>query len=732
MDLLVCSLLESTSSDGQQEVVRVLHLDRAADRVYAIRIDRSDVLPEVRKLSEIEAGLADKSIRVLTVDPYAYLQKPEEGIAAKHRRRRDAAWSIIEPIVNAPDHAALNSDTRGPLISAAVGKAAGRKRHLYRYLRRYWQGGMTPNALLPLFHLCGAPGKGRKAGNAKRGRPRLLAKRNGTLAGINIGPNEAELLRKGFQMFYAKAPDDGGLTLRAAYERTLAKFFKRGFEYEQGVPVPVLPPYEELPSFRQFLYWSRDRADLKDTLIRRQGERRFNLKSRAVLGDATLQAFGPGSQLQIDSTPTDVWLVSSLDRSRRLGRPNMYLVLDTFSHLIVGFYIGLDNPSFFSAGLALENATVDKVAFCAQFGIDIAREEWPNCGLPEEILADRGELKGHAASNLVQSLNIRISNTAPFRADFKPIVERTIRSIHDVLTHQLPGAILKPKERGERDYRMGAALTLKELRILMIRAILEENGRRIEGYRLQKDMIADGVQPRPIDLWIWGVQNRTGHLRSIDPAILRANLLPSDKATVTHRGIRFCGLYYSCERAIHERWYERARATKSWQVDATYDPRIVDMIYLRLPGSGSVEPCQLLEADQRFKGVSWADVADFELSQKEMRESTSTRDLQVRAELHAHVDAVVKNAKTESAAANHGLTKSARLGGVRKNRAEERRSDGALTGAQAARESAGEGNNGTGAAVVSGVDHSSEAYVPPPTLLDMLKRQREAKWRKDE
>jgi hypothetical protein len=732
MDLFVCSLLESTSPDGKQEVVRVLHLDRSEDRACVIHIYRPDALPEIRKLSEIEAGLADKSVRVLITDPYAYLQKPEETIPAKHRRRRDAAWTVIQPIVTAPGPAALHPDTRGPLVRTAIAKAGGCKKHLYRHLRRYWQGGLTPNALLPLFHLCGAPGKGRKAGNAKRGRPRLLAKHNGTSAGINVGPNEAELLRKGFQMFYAKAPDDGGLTLRGAYERTLAKFFKRGFEYEQGVPVPVLPPNEELPSFRQFLYWSRDRADLKDTLIRRQGERRFNLKSRAVLGDATLQAFGPGSQLQIDSTPTDVWLVSSLDRSRRLGRPTMYLVLDTFSHLIVGFYVGLDNASFFSAGLALENATVDKVAFCAQFGIDITPEEWPNCGLPEEILADRGELKGHAASNLVQSLNIRISNTAPFRADFKPIVERTIRSIHDVLTHHLPGAVLKPKERGERDYRMGAALTLKELRILMIRAILEENGRRIEGYRLQKDMIADGVQPRPIDLWNWGVQNRTGHLRSIDPVILRANLLPSDKATVTHHGIRFRGLFYSCERAIHERWYERARATKSWQVDATYDPRIVDVVYLRLPGSGSIEPCQLLEADQRFQGVSWEDVDDFFLSQKETRENTSTSDLQSRTEFHAQLDAVVKNAVQAATTANNGLTKSARLRGVRRNRADERRRDGAVTGNGAAQESARQGNNGDGISAGRDADHSSEAYVPPPSHFEMLRQQHEDKWRRNE
>lgn len=91
MDLLLSSLLEVTATDGNQEVVRVIHIDHAADSVRVIRIDRSDVLPEARQLSEIEAGLAQNRIRVLTADPFANLQMSEGEIPAKHRRRRDKA-----------------------------------------------------------------------------------------------------------------------------------------------------------------------------------------------------------------------------------------------------------------------------------------------------------------------------------------------------------------------------------------------------------------------------------------------------------------------------------------------------------------------------------------------------------------------------------------------------------------------------------------------------------------
>lgn len=155
--------------------------------------------------------------------------------------------------------------------------------------------------------------------------------------------------------------------------------------------------------------------------------------------------------------------------------------------------MGLDDDSFFAAGLALENAFTDKVEHCKKLGISIEPDDWPCCGLFEGILADRGPLRGHSASNLVQSLGIRIATTSPFRADCKGIVERTFRSLNDLLIHRLPGAVRKPKERGEKDPRLEAGLTVKEFEILLVHAILYQNQRRIEGYRLQRDMIADGV-----------------------------------------------------------------------------------------------------------------------------------------------------------------------------------------------------------------------------------------------
>jgi hypothetical protein len=60
--------------------------------------------------------------------------------------------------------------------------------------------------------------------------------------------------------------------------------------------------------------------------------------------------------------------------------------------MVVGFYIGFHNPSYVVAMQAIVNACSDKVSLCKLLGINIQPEQWPTIGLPDTILADRGEM----------------------------------------------------------------------------------------------------------------------------------------------------------------------------------------------------------------------------------------------------------------------------------------------------------------------------------------------------
>jgi hypothetical protein len=195
----------------------------------------------------------------------------------------------------------------------------------------------------------------------------------------------------------------------------IEKHFNNGYREEGNIKIPILPVASELPTFGQFRYWYAKELDLRQSITAREGKRGFVLRHRAVLGNSTRMAIGPGSIYQIDATIADVYLVSSFDRSMIIGRPVIYMVIDVFSRMITGLYIGLEGPSWIGAMMALANATMDKVAFCAEFGIEISGQEWPCHYLPETILADRGELEGVNTDNLVDSLNIAVANTPPYR-----------------------------------------------------------------------------------------------------------------------------------------------------------------------------------------------------------------------------------------------------------------------------------------------------------------------------
>ncbi len=490
--------------------------------------------------------------------------------------------------------------------------------------------------------------------------------------------------------------------------------------------VPVLPPVHELPSFRQFKYVYYKDRDLSNALKARKGQRHFHLRNRAVIGDSSKTVFGPGCVYQIDATTADIYLVSSLDRSRIIGRPTLYFLVDVFSRMIVGFNVTTENASYQAAALAIENAASDKVEFCEHYGITISREDWPCRHIPECIVADRGELEGPKADTLINSLNIKLDNTPPYRADLKGLVERKFRTVNDNVIHWLPGHVKKDQERGDRDYRLGAVLDLQQFTRLIIYFILDHNRSRIDNYRLDGAMIADHLEPRPTLLWEWGIKNRTGHLRQMDPALLRMNLLPSAKATVTSKGIRYQKVYYACERAINEQWFVRARSSGTWQVDIAFDPRSVDFIYLRPDGNTSPEACRLVEADERFHGSAWVELQEQVQFQKVQKEIAATSERQSGTEFRAKVNAIVSSAAEQTKTAQTGQSKRARVGGIRANRKLEREHERRLDVAPGPLEEE---------ELIEDIDPEElkepgdESYTPPPSQLKLLVTHQEQQWK---
>ncbi len=737
-------LLEYCFDDGKTCTERILLIDPSGDFFVTIDIDRKNkhALPVWKTREEIESALETGSASIVAADPWAALLLHDDKRLEKRRimrqNHRDRAWAAIEPLVKDKSGRLFDPSQRGSLIADLArkkieegeeDKKKERKGFIYDALRQYWQGGQTKNALLPFFDECGARGKERVGKDHKLGRPSALARIGNTPAGIILTDDVRRKLLRGYKEYYVSGKEK---TLPKAHQRTLETYFSIPFD-EQDSPkgkefVPILPSADQLPSFLQFRYIHEKYDDLTRLLTSREGERRFALRHRAVLGESTHMAWGPCSLYQGDATIGDIHLVSSRDRSRLIGKPVIYVIIDVFTRLIVGFSVSLEGPSWVGMMLALYNATVDKVAYCKEYGIDITEDMWPSHRLPEAILGDRGELEGYNSTRLVDYLDIDIAITPPYRCDWKGIVEQNFRLISNEVIHWKPGATYTKRERGDKDYRLEACLTLPEFRKLMIHCILKHNNHhRMGWYDMDEFIITDHVEPYPIDLWNWGVTHRSGHQRVKSPEVIQLNLLPDDTASVTPYGICFQGVYYTCERAVKEQWYVKARK-KRWTVPVAYDPRQLDIIYLPLDRQSEPETCELTERERaNYQGRDWFEILDYYELQKQAEEASRTRHYQAEAEFDAEVDSVVRDAQEKTEQATKGLSNVAHLKNGRGNRQDERDDERKKDVWRPGKEKAAASQSDT-IAPEGQVEESESNYVPPDQPLDDIRRLRQEKW----
>ncbi|MDP1511876.1 hypothetical protein Q8I65_16910 [Paenibacillus ottowii] len=66
-----------------------------------------------------------------------------------------------------------------------------------------------------------------------------------------------------------------------------------------------------------------------------------------------------------------------------------------------------------------------------------------------------------------------------------------------------------------------------------------------------------------------------------------------DFASVTPLGIRYQQLYYTCSKAIRERWFELAQRDGAWNIRIQYTPNDLNIIYLEAD-SKELEECRIV------------------------------------------------------------------------------------------------------------------------------------------
>ena len=727
--------------EGHSElrIDRVLRVNKVKNYIVTIALDRAtDDKPRAikRTFAEIADALALDKARLMESEIFPELLRAEKDIRPAHRARRDKWRAFLAPLIDTnSDEYLLDSRARGQKISELAsmkGEMTACKATIYKQYRRFLQSGLSPNAFLPSFNNCGGPGKRRVAkrrDQPKTGRPSALGRVAGHAIGICVTEEVERKFERGTTRFYKDE-----LSLRDAFDKTLGEFFYAEKSIVNGERKSVLLPPDQRPTFNQFRYWYENvfrEADPVKEEIRREGKHKYNLESRPTLGDPTELAFNPGALYQIDSTISDINIVNSLDPLRITGHPVTYACMDVFSHAGAGICVTLERPSWVGAMLALDAVMANKVEFCAEYGIQIEESEWPIQGFPQAICADRGEFEGYDATSLVTGLHIRVDNTAPYRADWKFLVERQFGLLNQRCINFLPGRARRAA-RGEPDSRLGAMLTMHDFRQAILLYMLDYNQNfYLADYRKDEFMIAEHVERYPLDIWNWGVVNRGTSLKPRSRDHVRLNLLPRRTVSITGSGIHFeKQLFYTCERAEREQWFARANLRDSWTMEAAHDPRTTNAIYLITDGGTKIERCHLTLASRHLKGRDWVDICDYIGMENQAKEVAEFRRQQASVTLHDKQDVIISRAaerKEQAMFAAGKISKSVLVSGIRENRAEEweRERAAGIWNFGPTEAPDGEGK----VTEEAGVGPEQEQSYAAPSNLTLLQQQREERWK---
>lgn len=305
--------------------------------------------------------------------------------------------------------------------------------------------------------------------------------------------------------------------------------------------------------------------------------------------------------------------MSEIDRTVPVKRPTFYQVTDVLSKLVCGIYVGFENASWLAAGLAVRNVVQDKVEFCRRYGVIITPDEWPVEGvLPARFMCDRGEWEGYDATSFVEKSTVTVEVAAPFRGDQKGSTEKKFDQFHQLLRTQLDGMIeKKQRERGDRDYRRDAILTLPEVTACVIHvALFLNNANKLEDYPRTREMVAERVRAVPIGLWNWCRERGMDELSRASVPQIEFAMLPVGKATVHKFGYEFRGLYYKPKGAGQMKVFDRARQDGVSKVDVSYDLLWTSRIWLHdTTDAAKHVVLQLTDRSIAHAGISFEDWA---------------------------------------------------------------------------------------------------------------------------
>lgn len=279
----------------------------------------------------------------------------------------------------------------------------------------------------------------------------------------------------------------------------------------------------------------------------------------------------PLDVVQIDHTPMDIILVDEVER-KPIGRPYLTLAIDVYSRMVMGFYIALEAPSYFSVSQCLSNGILSKERYLQKIGVE---GEWKIWGIPKSIHMDNAqEFRSEALKRFCEQYGISIMMRPVARPQFGGHIERLIGTTMKEV-HTLPGTTFSNiTQRGQYKSDKEAAMTLGELERWMGEFIVNVYHKRVHSSinMMPEEKFEEGV---------FGTDEFPGiglPFHVTDEQRLKIDLLPGLERTVQQHGVMIDKIKYYSD--VLRRWInsenERGGARKFL---FKIDPRDISEIY---------------------------------------------------------------------------------------------------------------------------------------------------------
>lgn len=589
-------------------------------------------------LAEITTGLERGKIAL--VDGKEVNAGPNATCSNAQLKRAKQHLSMVRDLL-APGEEVFWSSQRRKLVRRTAHEHHVCSKTVRRALHLFWQRGMSLEALLPKFDACGAPGKERRGDTPRGRRP---------APGLQRAPSLTDKMLSAFESctdrYYRP---NRHITLSETYRRVCEQLATRCvFDEETNQPVTFLIDEDvALPTERQFRYWYLKQDRAKSDRKARLGDVKFALTSRARLSFAAQDNEVAGGRWVVDATKLDCNLVARHDRRKFIGTPVLYLVVDEFTAMITGFWIGLEEASWQACGMAILSTLEDKVELARRHGLEIEPGRWDVAGMaPMRYLFDRGEAKGDKASGFAEKSGLIVENTAPYRGDLKGINEKRFDLVNCAFRGEVPGSRDEDSgKRGEKDSRLEAILDLDEVAQVALSTIVFLNDRELEGFRQSRAMIVDDVPPIASAMWEWCLRTGRSALQRFEMSELAISVMPTGTGTITNQGVRFDGLFYTCDRAETEGWFEAVNAPGvKRHLELSYHPWLVDAVYLHVPGEKEPLQALLTPYSRSFAGFSFDELHAIRLHRRIGQQGRQLDSVLNHAEFRNRVAHIVERA----------------------------------------------------------------------------------------